>query len=77
MLGYDSRPTRQTNNISFVHNVFAKMNTSLGGPARFMQIDAGPRDIILEHNTIDANGSGVVYVVGGTRPDPTEVMGSG
>ena len=69
------RPTRQTNNISFVHNVFAKMTTSLGGPARFMQIDAGPRDIILEHNTIDANGSGVVYVVGGTATDPNEVYG--
>ena len=75
LLGYDSRPTRQTNNISVVHNVFTKMNTSLGGPARFMQIDAGPRDIIIEHNTIDANGSGVIYVVGGTALDPKEVHG--
>jgi PKD repeat protein len=74
ILGYDSRPTRQTNNISLLHNVFV-MSTSLGGPARFVQIDAGPRDISLHHNTIDANGSGVVYVVGGTREDPTEVYG--
>ena len=40
-----------------------------------MQMDAGPRDITLEHNTVDANGSGVVYVVGGTAADPTEVHG--
>ena len=51
------------------------MNTSLGGPARLLQIDAGPRDVILEHNTVDANGSGVVYVVGGTSLDPKEVYG--
>ena len=75
LLGYDSRPTRQSANISFVHNVFTGMNTSLGGNARFMQIDAGPRDVSLEHNTIDANGSSVVYVVGGTSADPTEVYG--
>jgi PKD repeat protein len=75
LLGYDSRPTRQTNNISFVHNVFTKMNTSLGGNARFLQIDAGPRDVNIEHNTIDSNGTSVVYVVGGTATDPTEVYG--
>jgi hypothetical protein len=75
LLGYDSpNPTRQTNDISFVHNVFV-MSTSLGGPARFIQIDAGPRDVHLEHNTIDANGTSVVYVVGGTSTDPAEVYG--
>jgi PKD repeat protein len=75
VLGFDSRPTRQTNNISFVHNVFTKMTTSLGGNARLMQIDAGPRDISIEHNTIDANGSSVLYVLGGTATDPREVYG--
>ena len=75
LLGRDSRPTGQTNNISFVHNVFTKMTTSLGGNARFLQMDAGPRDVNIEHNTIDSNGSSVVYVVGGTSTDPTEVYG--
>ena len=75
VIGFDSRPTRQTNNISFVHNVFAKMTTSLGGNARLMQIDAGPRDISIEHNTVDSNGSSLVYVVGGTAADPKEVYG--
>ena len=75
VLGFDSRPTRQTRNITFVHNVFTKMSTSLGGNARLLQMDAGPRDISIEHNTIDSNGSSVVYVVGGTALDPTEVYG--
>ena len=74
ILGYDSRPTRQTNNLSFVNNVF-RMAKALGGPARLMQMDAGPRDIVLEHNTHDSDGSGVVYVVGGTAANPTEVYG--
>jgi PKD repeat protein len=76
VLGYDdARPTQQTNDLAFRNNVVTRMNTSLGGPARFMQLGAGPRDIVLEHNTIDANGSGVVYVYGGTSTDPLEVNG--
>jgi len=76
ILGYDDKnPTRQTNTLAFRHNVVTKMTTSLGGPARFMQIGGGPRDIVLEHNTIDANGSGVIYVYGGTSLDPQEVYG--
>ena len=75
ILGYDSRPTRQTNDISFVHNVFAKITTSLGANARFMQIGDGPRDLTLEHNTIDGNGSSLVYVYGGNATDWTEVYG--
>lgn len=75
LLGRDSRPTRLTNNISFVHNVFAGITTSLGANARFMQIGDGPRDLILEHNTIDGNGNSLVYVYGGTSADPAEVYG--
>ena len=77
VLGYDDYPkvTKQTNNLAFRHNVITGMNTSLGGPARFMQIGGGPRDIVLEHNTIDANGSTVVYVYGGTCSEPLEVYG--
>jgi PKD repeat protein len=77
LVGYDSpsRPTRQTNDIAFRHNVFTAMSTSLGGNARFMQIGDGPRDVVVEHNTIDADGAGVIYVYGGTSTDPLEVYG--
>jgi hypothetical protein len=76
VLGYDGgHPTKQTNHLALRHNVATGMNTSLGGPGRFMQIGEGPRDIVLEHNTVDANGSGVVYVYGGSSTDPLEVYG--
>ncbi len=75
LLGFDGRPTRQTNNIRFVHNIFTGMNTSLGGSPRLLQIGAGPRDIIFEHNTFDSNGSTAVYVYGGSSTDPAEVFG--
>ncbi len=77
VLGYDaaSRPTRQTNNLAFRHNVFTGLTTALGGNGWFMQLGDEPRDIILEHNTIDANGTTLVYVYGGTSTDPREVYG--
>ena len=77
LLGYDSptRPTRQTNDIAFRHNVFTGVSTTLGGNAWFMQIGDEPRNVILEHNTIDHNGGSLVYVYGGTSTDPREVYG--
>ncbi|HET7217096.1 MAG TPA: PKD domain-containing protein [Vicinamibacterales bacterium] len=77
LLGYDSatRPTRQTNDIAFRQNVFTDVSTSLGGNAWFMQIGDEPRDLFVEHNTIDANGGSLIYVYGGTSTDPREVYG--
>ncbi len=76
ILGYDSgNPSRQANNLAFRHNLFRSVTTTLGGSAWFMQLGDEPRDIIVEHNTIDANGSAVTYVYGGTSTDPREVYG--
>jgi PKD repeat protein len=77
LLGYDaaSTPTRQTNDIAFRQNVFTDVSTSLGGNAWFMQIGDEPRDVIVEHNTIDANGGSLIYVYGGSSTDPREVYG--
>ena len=75
LLGYDSSPSRQTNDIAFRQNVFTDVTTTLGGHGWFMQIGDGPRDLIVEHNTIDANGSSLIYVYGGTSTDPREVYG--
>ena len=76
ILGYDSgNPSRQANNLVFRHNLFRAVTTTLGGPAWFMQLGDEPRDIIVEHNTVDANGSAVTYVYGGTSTDPREVSG--
>jgi PKD repeat protein len=77
LLGYDvpSTPTLQSNDIAFRHNVFTDVSTTLGGNAWFMQIGDEPRDVILEHNTLDTNGGSVVYVYGGTSTNPREVYG--
>ena len=77
MIGYDSptRPTRQTNGIVIRHNLFQKMTTTLGGNGWFMLIGGGPRDITVEHNTVETDGNTAVSVYGGTSTDPTEVYG--
>jgi PKD repeat protein len=77
LLGYDTptRPTRQANDIALRQNVFTGVSTTLGGNAWFMQIGDGPRDVILEHNTIDTNGGSLTYVYGGSSTDPREVYG--
>ena len=75
MTGYDSPPkiTKQTNDIKILQNLFI-MTTALGGPAYMLQMGDEPRDVKVHHNTIDSNGSTVVYVYGGTAADPDEVL---
>jgi PKD repeat protein len=77
ILGYDSptRPTRQTVDLAFRHNVFAGVTTALGGNAWFMLIGDEPRDISIEHNTVDANGTTLTYAYGGTSTDVREIYG--
>ncbi len=77
LLGYDgaATPTRQSNDIAFRQNVFTGVSTALGGNAWFMQIGDGPRDVFVEHNTIDTNGGSLIYVYGGSSTDPREVYG--
>jgi hypothetical protein len=72
ILGYDDlRPSLQTNRIRIRNNVF-HLRRGLAGPAWFMLIGNGPRDITVDHNTIDSDGTTVLYVygypAGGVRP---------
>jgi PKD repeat protein len=77
LLGYDAptTPTRQTNNIVIRNNLFAGLRTSLGGNAWFLLIGEGPRDVVVDHNTIDGIGSAVVYTYGGTSSAPRQIYG--
>lgn len=62
ILGYDDNyPSLQTNRISIRNNVF-HLRTTLGGSAWFMLIGHGPRDIVVDHNTVDADGTTLLYV---------------
>ena len=76
ILGYDNlAPSRQTAGIRLTQNLFTGLDRSLGGTGWFVLITDGPRDIVIDHNTIDANGSAIVYIAGGTPTSPKQVTG--
>ncbi len=75
LLGYDnSSPSQQAADVAFRQNLFT-MSTTLGGNGWFLQIGDGPRNVVVEHNTIDSNGNAVVYAYGGSSGDPREIYG--
>jgi PKD repeat protein len=76
ILGYDNTdPSAQANNLVFRQNLFYDVKRSLGGNAWFMIIGDEPRDITIENNTFDSDGTTVVNVYGGTSTNPREVFG--
>ena len=76
LLGYDNgNPSRQAADIVFRQNLFTGLSTALGGNGWFMLIGDGPRAVAIEHNTIDSNGSTMLYAYGGTAADPREIDG--
>ena len=76
ILGYDDlAPSRQTATIRITHNLFYQVDRGLGGTGWFALITGGPRAITMDHNTVDANGSAVVYVAGGSATAPQQVLG--
>lgn len=76
ILGYDNTdPSAQANNLIFRQNLFYDVKRSLGGNAFFMVIGDEPRDITIENNTFDSDGTTVVNVYGGSSTDPREVYG--
>jgi hypothetical protein len=67
ILGYDDlAPSRQTNRIRITQNLFTGITPALGGHGWFLLMGNGPREITVDHNTIDAAGTTVAYVYGGT-----------
>ena len=77
MIGFDTPPavTRQTNNIDIDHNLFLMTTALGGGQAWFLQMGDEPRDVRVHHNTIDSNGTTVVYIYGGSCSVPEQVQG--
>ena len=65
ILGYDNiHPSAQSRNFRIRHNLFTRITTALGGQGWFMLLGNEPRDIVVDHNTIDHDGSTVVYAYG-------------
>ena len=74
ILGYDNlAPSQQTQNIIIRNNLLYDVNTSYTAnttpaPARFALIGAGPKNVRVDHNTVDNNGSSTIYFYGGATP---------
>jgi hypothetical protein len=74
--GYDwPNTSAQTNNIRIRHNLFYGLTQSLGGAGWFLLIGDQPRDILVDHNTIDFDGTTAVYAYGGTAAAPKQITG--
>ncbi|MBA3231413.1 MAG: hypothetical protein H0T05_01210 [Acidobacteria bacterium] len=76
LTGYDTLNTSlQTRNITIRHNLFYGLTSTLGGNGWFMLIGDQPRGIVVDHNTIDADGTAILYVHGGTAASPRQILG--
>lgn len=74
--GYDfPNPSAQTNGIRIRHNLVYGLTQALGGAGWFVLIGDQPRDVIIDHNTADFDGSTAVYVYGGTSTAPKQITG--
>ena len=76
--GYDwPNVSAQTNNIRIRHNLFYDVDGDrYGGAGWFMLIGDGPRDITIDHNTIDHAGTTIaVRAWGGTTASPRQITG--
>ena len=68
ILGYDDRhPSQQTRAITIKHNLFDDIDAQKwGGNGYFLQLVGGPRDIIVDHNTvIQDHAGGILQADGG------------
>ena len=75
LLGYDSpNQSRQTRHIRIRHNLLYDITRDLGGQGWFMLIGDEPRDVIVDHNTADIDGSTAVSAYGGTASDPRRIL---
>ncbi len=77
ILGYDSPgPSAQAANIRIRHNLFYDVShRRWGGDGWFLLIGDEPRDIVVDHNTIDSDGTSLVYAYGKTVSGPRTILG--
>ena len=75
LLGYDASgtPSQQTSGIVIRNNLFYDVSTSYGGNAWFLLIGDGPKDVLVDHNTVSHNGSSFAFLYGGSSGDPREM----
>jgi hypothetical protein len=68
VLGHDSpNPSAQTRNIRIEDNLFTGITTRLGGNGWGLLIGDGPRDVVVDHNTFELDGTTLVYAYGAPK----------
>ena len=74
--GEDSNnPSGLTKRVRVADNLFYDVDSDRwGGTGAFVLIGDGPRDIIIEHNTVSQNGN-IVTAYGGSRTEPQTMPG--
>jgi hypothetical protein len=76
ILGYDTNnSSQQTTGLRIVDNLFLDVTTALGGNAWGILIGEEPRDVVIDHNTFDLDGTTVMYGYGGTSAAPRKIEG--
>ena len=79
--GYDDLfPSQQTTNVVIRNNVIYDVSSSYatGGAmtsGRFVMMGNGPRDVTIDHNTVDSSGSSTMYIYGGKSPTGIQIPG--
>ena len=79
--GYDNLATsEQTTDIIIRNNLVYDVSTAWGttnnpAPARFAIIGGGPKNITIDHNTIDSNGSSTIFLYGGFSLTGVQIYG--
>lgn len=77
ILGYDSpEVSQQGRDIRVTHNLFYGVDqTRWGGTGIFLLMGDEPRNVTVDHNTIEHTGSTLVSVYGGPSTDRHEIYG--
>ena len=74
--GYDSNGvSQQTNTVVIQDNLMYDVTTALGGAAWPFLLGEAPRDIVIDHNSIDFDGTTLLFAFGGTPAAPRAIPG--
>jgi hypothetical protein len=74
--GYDDiGVTGQTNAVTIQDNLIYEVTTKLGGSGWPFLLGHAVRDITIDHNTVDSDGTTLLYAYGGTAANPLKITG--
>jgi hypothetical protein len=74
--GYDSDAvSAQTNGLRIQDNLIYGVTTELGGTGWPFLMGEAVRDVTIDHNSIDFDGTTLLYAYGGTKAQPKQMRG--